>query len=122
MSSATGNNNDGSPPATPRPSDKQMNLLAIIMQSVQSKPDINWANVVTLSGLKNERVAKEMYRQMTKKFGWGGSSAGSASGSASGAATSSPAKVQKRSGKVGAKSAKKASTKKAQQEEEDEGI
>lgn len=72
------------------------------------------------SGLKNERVAKEMYRQMTKKFGSGASGAGSPSGSVGGPATPTPTKVQKRTGKVGTKSAKKVSAKKVKAEEEDE--
>lgn len=55
---------------------------------------------------------------MTKKFGW---NAGSPSASAGGTSTAStPTKVQKRTGKVGAKSAKKVGGKKVQEEEEDD--
>lgn len=79
-----------------------------------------WANVALQSGLKNERVAKEIYRQMTKKFGWGAPGAGSPSGSVGGTASPTPTKVQKRTGKVGTKSAKKASTKKVKEEGEEE--
>lgn len=83
---------------------------------------MQWANVVTQSGLKNERTAKEMYRQITKKFGWGSTVDGSPSGSAgSGAATATPTKVRKRTGKVGTKSAKKGGGKKAQEDEDENG-
>lgn len=154
MSSASDNNNDNTAPAAPKPSEKQMNLLALIMQNVQGKPDINvsckphpflhkaflllhlrlqgseeltifamqWTNVVEQSGLKNERVAKEMYRQMTKKFGWGPAAPSESTGGAA-TATATASKVQKRAGKVGSKSTKKTPSKnkaKDENEEDDE--
>ncbi|ROW12881.1 hypothetical protein VPNG_04724 [Cytospora leucostoma] len=87
-------------PETPKgkPTDKQMNLLAIIMQNVEDQPKINWENVAVQAGLKNDRVAKESYRQICKKFGWnkGGSAATTPGGTGE-----TPTKVTKRTGKVG---------------------
>lgn len=108
-----GNGSDAAP-ETPKakPSDKQMNLLAIIMQNVEDQPKINWENVATQASLKNDRVAKEMYRQMCKKFGWGktGGSATATPGSAGDTPTKT-SRVTKNTGKVG--SARKPRGKKA---------
>lgn len=62
-----------------------------------------WENVAAQAGLKNDRVAKEMYRQMCKKFGWtrgGGPGSGSAA-TTPGGPGETPTKVTKRTGKVG---------------------
>lgn len=144
-----GNGSDAAP-ETPKakPSDKQMNLLAIIMQNVEDQPKINvssyllppcspspkpktirnatprsgrklttygnpqWENVATQASLKNDRVAKEMYRQMCKKFGWGktGGPATATPGSAGDTPTKA-SRVTKNTGKVG--SARKPRGKKA---------
>ncbi|CAN8103855.1 unnamed protein product [Discula destructiva] len=97
-------------PSRPVPSEKQINFMAIVMQNVQGKPEIDWENVAAVSGLKNERTAKETYRQMQKKLGWNSPAGGSGSGSG---AQATPTKVQKRTGKVGTKAAAKTPSKAA---------
>ncbi|ROW06429.1 hypothetical protein VMCG_04422 [Cytospora schulzeri] len=87
----------GAAPETPKakPSDKQMNLLAIIMQNIEDQPKINWENVAAQASFKNDRVAKETYRQMCKKFGWGKTV------NSPGSAGDTTSKVTKSTGKVG---------------------
>ncbi|KUI73577.1 hypothetical protein VM1G_09270 [Cytospora mali] len=104
-----GNGNTAAPESPkPKPTEKQINLLAIIMQNIEEQPKINWEAVASQASLKNDRVAKEMYRQMCKKFGWnktGGQPTNP------GLTCGTPSKVTKNTGRVG--SAKKARGKKA---------
>lgn len=66
MSSCGNNNNDNASPTTPKPSDKQMNLLAIIMQNIQSKPDINVSFYPTAFSLRRMCTDTHVFIEVRK--------------------------------------------------------
>ncbi|KOS20522.1 hypothetical protein ESCO_005417 [Escovopsis weberi] len=89
-------------------------FIKAVFDNMTEKPNADWARVAADMGLKDAKCARERFRQMSLRHGWGVGSSGGGGGAGDGGAGSSPVK--------GARVAKKPRTprKKAKKEESDE--
>ncbi|KAI9883816.1 MAG: hypothetical protein M1823_004400 [Watsoniomyces obsoletus] len=55
-----------------QPTLKEAFFMLYVLSNQEGKPKVNWANVATAAGLKNDKVAIARFGQIKKKLGWDG--------------------------------------------------
>ncbi|KPM37205.1 hypothetical protein AK830_g9348 [Neonectria ditissima] len=78
--------------------DGELRFIKAIFDNMTQKPDANWDLVADGLGLKDAKCAKERFRQMSVRHGWGGQAPATASPrkAKAGASTSGDNKVTKK--------------------------